>query len=235
MKRKEEFNFLNYKSNIDTGEELQVWHYFCFDFIKKHLSGKKILNIGCWTGGLEFFLNDFPCEAFAVDIEERALEIARNKYKKINFSLGSADKLPFADNEFDVATIFFVIEHLPHGKDLPALQEINRIMKNGGLLFLSVPAGNAISRIVDPAYFLGRHRHYSEKKMEKMLKNSNFSIVEKKYRGGFFNTSKMMLFYFYKFVLRRPLPKNLWLENKIKEEFSREGYDGIYVMAQKNK
>lgn len=229
-----DLNYLAYSEKIDDGEKLQYWHRFNFDFIKDRIKDKKILDIGCWTGGLEYYLNDFSCEPYAIDIDERALSIARLKFPQIKFQVGNAWSIPFADGYFDVVALSFVLEHIKDAKELKTLAEINRVLKPGGIFLLCVPAGNIISRLVDPAYFLGRHRHYNKRRLKKILSSAGFEIVKLAYRGGWYNTSKMLLFYFYKFVLRRQLPELKWLEQKIAAEFQHPGYDGVFLIAKKH-
>jgi SAM-dependent methyltransferase len=50
---------------------------------------------------------------------------------------GSVYQLPFADESFDCVIISEVLEHL--GQDEPALREISRVLKRGGVLAASVP------------------------------------------------------------------------------------------------
>jgi len=228
-----DLNYLSYSKKVDDGEKLQYWHKFNFDFIQDQIKDRKILDIGCWTGGLEYYLNDFSCEPYAIDIDERALSIAKIKFPRIKFQVGNAWNIPFEEGYFDAVVLSFVLEHIKGTKEMEALHEINRVLKPGGIFLLCVPAGNIISRLVDPAYFLGRHRHYNRRRLKRILSLSGFEIIKLAYRGGWHNTSKMLLFYFYKFILRRQLPEMKWLEQKIADEFKCTGYDGVYLIAKK--
>lgn len=61
------------------------------------------------------------------------------------FGVRSAGPLPFADDAFQVVCAFEVLEHIPD--DQTVLNELARVIKPGGALFLSVP--------VDPQLFTG--------------------------------------------------------------------------------
>lgn len=96
-----------------------------------------VLDIACGTGTTSFFLNDkYNCKVTGIDIDEILINKAKSKlYKdnlnrKIDFKLGNALKLPFADNTFDVviSQAFFV---LVEEQEL-ALSEIYRVLKPGG-------------------------------------------------------------------------------------------------------
>jgi ubiquinone/menaquinone biosynthesis C-methylase UbiE len=62
------------------------------------------------------------------------IQLAREQsssYANVEFEVASAERLPFADEEFTHA---FSMESLYYYRDLPkALKEINRVMKAGGL------------------------------------------------------------------------------------------------------
>ncbi len=51
--------------------------------------------------------------------------------------VGSVYELPFKDNEFDIALCMVILEHLEEPKR--AIAEINRVLKPGGKILVSVP------------------------------------------------------------------------------------------------
>lgn len=75
-------------------------------FNRIDFKGKSILDVGCACGG---FYNIFKAIApdinyFGIDISEKFIKIAKNKYPEIadNFFVGSATDMPFADKSFDI-------------------------------------------------------------------------------------------------------------------------------------
>jgi SAM-dependent methyltransferase len=51
---------------------------------------------------------------------------------------GSGSSLPFPDDSFDLVALFDVIEHIED--DRAVLEEVRRVLKPGGRVFISVPA-----------------------------------------------------------------------------------------------
>lgn len=106
------------------------------------LAGKKLLNVGCGTGGFNMVALDSKVQAFGLDVDKEAIDICRLKaelkgFEKEYFLKESAEALPFPDDYFDVVYTFSVLEHL---QDLEqSLKEIKRVLKKDGLLFINAP------------------------------------------------------------------------------------------------
>jgi len=94
------------------------------------------LDVGCGTGAFtELVLEQSsPREVSAVDPAGDQLAYARTKpvAKRVDFRLSEAQKLPFADREFDVAAMALVITFVPD--PTLAVAEMNRVVKPGGMV-----------------------------------------------------------------------------------------------------
>jgi len=112
------------------------------------LPGETILDLGCGEGrhvisayleqdvtsiGVDLSLDDLRTS------QERFQHFADpdNSNKRFGLSAATALQLPFADNTFDKVICSEVLEHIPDFK--AALQEIERVLKPGGLFCASVP------------------------------------------------------------------------------------------------
>lgn len=97
----------------------------------------KILDAACGTGDLALmFASKYAAEVYALDLNEKMLEIAKNKALKadlkgkINFVSGDLQSLPFENDFFDVVSVGFGLRNV---EDLnKALSEIRRVLKPGG-------------------------------------------------------------------------------------------------------
>ncbi|HEV8549506.1 MAG TPA: class I SAM-dependent methyltransferase [Polyangiaceae bacterium] len=104
--------------------------------------GPDVLNVGSGPF-LELTEVDATERRISVcDIDARAIEAARrlhgDKIVRADVIEPNAP-LPYAGDSFDLVVSMDVIEHLPPEGLLPWLQELLRVLKPGGLLFLTTP------------------------------------------------------------------------------------------------
>jgi ubiquinone/menaquinone biosynthesis C-methylase UbiE len=101
----------------------------------------RLLNIGCGHGA-DFlpFAADF--ELHGIDFSEEMLKLARKyaeKYKfRVDLAVADACALPYSDACFDYAIAVATYHHLTGEQRLPAFRELKRILKPGGLAFITV-------------------------------------------------------------------------------------------------
>lgn len=135
---------LRTKNRREKYEHLQRYRY-----ASKKCKGR-ILDLGCGTGYGTKMLYDKGNEVYAIDNSQKAIDYAKRNYPGPKYFCCSAEKLPFEDNYFDVATAFEVIEHIQTPEK--ALDEIYRVLKKDGDLFISTPNprhfGNALKHIL---------------------------------------------------------------------------------------
>jgi demethylmenaquinone methyltransferase/2-methoxy-6-polyprenyl-1,4-benzoquinol methylase len=92
--------------------------------------GMRILDIAAGTGSSSRPLADAGAEVVALDFSQGMLDAGRKRNPDLTFIQGDALKLPFGDNEFDVATISFGLRNTNNAQD--ALVEAHRVVKPGG-------------------------------------------------------------------------------------------------------
>lgn len=92
-------------------------------------TGKKVLDVGCGDGTytLELFDRGQPLIIHGLDPTFEAIKVARQKVDKCNiaFLVGSAYRLPYGNNFFDVVHLRGVLHHLDD--PLYALREAFRV------------------------------------------------------------------------------------------------------------
>jgi len=106
--------------------------------LKKRDGGNwRIYDIGCGPlGGLASYAN---WRTIGVDIEFRA--DFRQQFPTVTPIVGSAFNLPLADGSGHITTSLDVLEHLPHSQRATLVQEVFRVTRPDGLVFIGAPSG----------------------------------------------------------------------------------------------
>ncbi len=116
-------------------------HYYTFlsrEVLKER--PKRLLDFGCGDGSFLATLTDKVNERYGIDIDDRVIAQAQNRFPDINFRVLKSEKenrIPFKDNFFDVVTLHHVLEHVNFENQV--IKEINRVLKPGGLFLLASP------------------------------------------------------------------------------------------------
>ncbi len=109
------------------------WWQRVSDAMQQHYQlkpGHRILDVGCGKG---FLLYDWTqtlpgIEVAGLDISSYALEHAKPEVQPF-LTLGSAEKLPYPDDHFDLVYSINTLHNLHNFELYPALQEMQRVAK----------------------------------------------------------------------------------------------------------
>ena len=120
-----------------------------------------VLDVATGTGRLPHFLLDAPTfngRVVGLDASEKMLRLAQEKVRPFGHRASLvqqvADKLPFANDQFDLVTCLEALEFFP--SDTAALQEMVRVLKPGGTLLVTRRKGG------EAKLFLGRYRNVKQ-------------------------------------------------------------------------
>lgn len=100
------------------------------------LSTRRVLDVGCGTGGnLDLLLGAYG-KAFGVDLSPHAVRYTRQRGQQ-NTALSTVLALPFGEDVFDLVTSFDVLYHQWVSNDAIALRECARVLRPGGWLLVT--------------------------------------------------------------------------------------------------
>lgn len=139
MRKSDEFEWTGERLTTGKSNEIVIHHLHRYAIALALVKDKVVLDIASGEGYGSSLLANEAKKVIGVDIEEKVIEFAKAKYKKANleFKIGSADKMPVADNSIDVVVSFETIEH--HDKHEEMFLEIKRVLKPDGVLIMSSP------------------------------------------------------------------------------------------------
>jgi len=149
--------------------------------------GARVLELGCGKAEKTRLLAETgrPQEIVALEVDDiqhrRNLEIT--DLPNVHFRHGGAEAIPAADNSFDIVLMFKSLHHVPIEFMDQALSEIARVLKPGGLAWISEPvfAGelNEVFRLFHD---------------EKVVREAAFAAIRKAVAAGCLSLEKQLFF-----------------------------------------
>lgn len=101
----------------------------------------KVLDLGCGIGRHVIFFEKLGIDAYGIDLSKEAIEIASNWLEKENINPsdklfhGSAENLPWSQNEFDFIVSHGVLDSMPLDIARNIVKECHRVIKSEGLFY----------------------------------------------------------------------------------------------------
>ncbi|MCV7409131.1 methyltransferase domain-containing protein [Mycobacterium florentinum] len=148
-------------------------------------AGHHVLEIGCGTGNLTIRAKRAQpsADVTGCDPDPRILAVAKRKaggLTGIRFEQGYAERLPYADGEFDRVLSSMMLHHINDDAKPAAAAEIFRVLRPGGRLHLvdisgDTTSGGLVSRRI-------RHNHHAAGNLgdavPRLLRSAGFDCTE---------------------------------------------------------
>lgn len=134
-----------------------------------------ILDVGTGSGDFVGVLKDVFPEAriTGVDPDGESLQEATKKYPEVSFVEMRAERLEFADNTFDLASISMALHHLPDIQT--SLKEMQRVVKCGGWIIVN----ELFSDNLNPAQEVHKMFHHFRSKIDRLTGINHNETFEK--------------------------------------------------------
>lgn len=163
-------------------------HCMEYEHVAKMLSSKMlVLDCACGVGYGSAILREKAGAVIGIDCSARAISHAMKVYRAplLSFAVGDARELRFDDEAFDAVVTIETLEHFPEAELF--LSEIWRVLKPGGLLYLTTPDGDMYPYRAedDPEKVPGGKFHFCHYTRAQLLKlvRKDFVDVEVKKDG----------------------------------------------------
>lgn len=132
--------------------------------------GLRVVDVGCGTGATLSVLGRFGAIT-GIDRSADALHYSmlRGPHELVR---GRAEELPVRDGSADIVTALDVLEHI--GDDARAAAEFARVLRPGGVLLVTVPAGPALWSEHDEA--LDHLRRYRAARLRRLLVQAGLEV-----------------------------------------------------------
>ena len=114
------------------------------------LNDNKVLDMGCGCGESTSYLANFGLDIIGVDFSENMLAEACRLYPALKFEKQNILSTSFEDKSFGGIVLTYVINHFNDIGLKFLKEEIDRLLKDDGLIFLSFHVGNEEKYVSDP-------------------------------------------------------------------------------------
>jgi len=176
----------HYDQGIKRNLLQKYWHLRRFTEVLRVVEPSQgpILDVGCHSGTFTKVLRSKlkAKNIYGIDVSSSAIALAKKRLPYGNFQVADAAKLPFQNNFFQDVFCLEVLEHIDD--PISAVEEINRVLKKKGKLYILVPSDNKLFRMVwllwTFYYPHWRHAHvqsYNNDVLEKILTQIGFKLL----------------------------------------------------------
>ena len=168
-----------YRGGYGNNMLFDIYYDFIFKEISeycKDIKNGKVLDVGCAYG---FMLERFPesWQKFGMDVSYYAINKARKRLSSAMLSVGNAERdLHFPQNYFDIILLNDIVEHLKDPEK--ALKSAYRILKKGGIMYITTPNLNSVRKKVLHSADKKEHHvsMFPHKELMALLKKIGFKI-----------------------------------------------------------
>lgn len=153
-----------------------------YNFFKQHLKNSDlILDVGCGSGRDTKVFNNSSYRVIAFDISHEMVKHASQLISNNIFLQANLLNLPFKNKPiFDAIWCSAVFLHIPKLYVLNTLKSLYVILKQGGIVYISLKEGDGEIFKEDTRYNHGKKfwSYFTKNEFEKYLQNAGFTLID---------------------------------------------------------
>tara|TARA_Y100000310_G_scaffold345402_1_gene464516 strand:+ start:24706 stop:25449 length:744 start_codon:yes stop_codon:yes gene_type:complete len=163
---------------VERTDRSKVYSYqkmlFRYKLSKKFLKPGTVLDVGCGYGFGADILNNY--QYTSIDYYDKSVQIASSNYPQASFLHMQAPPINLPTASFNNVVCTEVIEHMAEEQGKLLLTEMYRVLKPGGIMFLTTPNFDNREKFL-PEHVL----EYGSQHLTQVVNETGFRIT---YRGG---------------------------------------------------
>jgi len=182
QKKEEEYHKKHFTKHLNLNwkkhpEKLNLYLNQIFGISLKFFEEKKVLEVGCGTFGLIYYLDNAK---YRIGIEPMKLDGIIEDWKLQFVKQGTGEQIPFEDNSFDIVLALNMFDHVINPEKV--IKECYRVLKKNGKFIITVNVLVSKAKILRPIinkFDTPHPYHFTEKEFLKMLSRFNLTYHKK--------------------------------------------------------
>lgn len=197
-------DYFRYREYLMTIKEIDSGNYYD--------GGNTLLEIGCGEEIFGIYMALRHLKVTAADINQHKINLQRKYFKKLRLppnsftaELTDCQAMPYPDNTFNMATCLAVMPLLEGDGDVRVAQEIGRVLKPGGMAYITAGYAGCYREQRDVPGSRGFSRVYDEETVQKRIIRPSGLRLEKRLYFSEEPVKFSSLWYRLPFLTRLPL------------------------------
>lgn len=143
-------------------------------------SDLKVIDIGCGVGNYHPLLFGKFSDISGVDVSSDSIAVAREANPTVDYKVYDGMRLPYEDEQFDLAYTICVVHHVPPDAWPNFMREMRRVLKRGGiaLVFEHNPLNPLTMRAVNNCPFDADAVLLKKSRTQELMSGADFKNVE---------------------------------------------------------
>lgn len=171
---------------------MEPWRYWEMGHVARAVFEGRWLDVGSPKLLASTLQAEGRGEWTAVDLFAAEIERWRDFDPHLDLRVEDARQLSFADETFDGCACISVIEHIPAGGDLSAMEEFWRVLRPGGMLWLTTNVSSTAGRLLVDEHVYGEaseaagdrvffERWYTAETLRERLLGPDWQVLREEY------------------------------------------------------
>lgn len=143
-----------------------------------------VLDLGCGHGRDCWYLENHGFRPVGIDLSGKMLEVAKKRCGRslfLNMDMRKIDKIPW---QFDGVWSSASFYHIPKKEGYSVICKIQRVLKQKGILYLSVKQGEGERILGRPEIGVSKfYSLYNEREIVELIEKAGFEVFEVVVRG----------------------------------------------------
>jgi len=163
--------------NQEFGDDMSDKEYVdkFLEFVEKG----KILDVGCGVGNLTKYINDNGFDVIGIDLSQGMLNIAKERFKDIDFKIMDMTNIELPKNSFDALFVAYSLFYLPSDKIEGTISGFVELLKEKGKIMFILQEGEG-DIIIDEPFYPNKKlyiNYFTKEEISNLLESFGFKIL----------------------------------------------------------